>query len=65
MDILLRHKTIREQATRMNMLTALYDGNCVVCRSTCEAMRALDWRNRIEFVDLHESEGLAGRRLRI
>ena len=36
------------------MLTALYDGNCVICRSTCEAMRALDWRNRIEFVDLHE-----------
>ena len=37
------------------MLTALYDGQCVVCRSTCEAMRALDWRKRIEFVDLHES----------
>ena len=38
-----------------SMLTALYDGNCVVCRSTCEAMRALDWRKRIRFVDLHES----------
>ncbi|MCY3799265.1 MAG: DUF393 domain-containing protein [Chloroflexi bacterium] len=37
------------------MLTALYDGNCVVCRSTCGAMRALDWRKRIKFVDLHES----------
>jgi len=37
------------------MLTALYDGNCVVCRSTCETLRALDWRQRIEFVDLHES----------
>lgn len=37
------------------MLTALYDGNCAVCRSSCEAMRALDWRKRIEFVDLHES----------
>ena len=36
------------------MLTALYDGNCVVCQSTCETMRALDWRGRIEFVDLHQ-----------
>lgn len=39
------------------MLTALYDGNCVVCRSTCGAMRALDWRKRIKFVDLHEGAG--------
>ena len=38
------------------MLTALYDGKCVVCRSTCEAMQALDWRKRIEFVDLHERD---------
>ena len=35
------------------MLTALYDGNCVICQSTCETIRALDWRKRIEFVDLH------------
>ena len=38
------------------MLTALYDGNCVICQSTCETMRALDWLRRIEFVDLHEAE---------
>ena len=38
------------------MLTALYDGKCVICRSTCETMRALDWRRRIEFVDLHEAD---------
>jgi predicted DCC family thiol-disulfide oxidoreductase YuxK len=37
------------------MLTALYDGRCVICRSTCEAMRALDWRKRIAFVDLHDN----------
>jgi len=36
------------------MLTALYDGNCLVCRSTCEALRALDWLKRIHFVDLHD-----------
>ena len=43
------------------MLTALYDGNCVICQSTCASMRALDWRRRIEFVDLHESERWRGR----
>ncbi len=36
------------------MITALYDGNCVICQSTCETMRALDWLKRIEFIDLHE-----------
>ena len=35
------------------MLTALYDGNCLVCQSTCETMRALDWLRRIDFVNLH------------
>lgn len=35
------------------MLTALYDGNCVICQSTCDTMRALDWLKRIEFIDLH------------
>ena len=35
------------------MLTALYDGNCVICQSTCETLRGLDWLRRIEFVDLH------------
>ena len=35
------------------MLTALYDGKCVICKSTCETLRALDWLQRIDFVDLH------------
>ena len=38
------------------MLTALYDGNCVICRSTCETLRALDWLGRIEFLDLHGAD---------
>lgn len=38
------------------MLTALYDGKCVICQSTCGTLRALDWLNRIEFVDLHEAD---------
>ena len=43
------------------MLTALYDGNCAICQSSCATMRALDWRRRIEFVDLHESKLWRGR----
>ena len=34
------------------MLKALYDGNCLICRSSCETMCALDWLGRIEFVGL-------------
>ncbi len=41
------------------MLRALYDGKCVICRSTCETLRALDWLNRIEFVDLHRSPAMS------
>ncbi len=40
------------------MLTAYYDGKCVVCQSTCEVVRALDWRRRIKFVDIHDDAGL-------
>ena len=43
------------------MLTALYDGNCVICRSTCESLRALDWLRRIEFVDLHKADDASER----
>lgn len=46
------------------MLTALYDGNCLICQSTCASLRALDWLERVDFVDLHDhaswrSHGLA------
>ncbi len=37
------------------MLAALYDGKCLICRSTCGAMRSLDWLRRIEFIDVHEA----------
>ena len=43
------------------ILTALYDGNCIICRSTCETLRALDWRKRIEFVDLHKADAGSAR----
>lgn len=35
------------------MLVALYDGYCVICRSTRATIKALDWLNRVEFLDLH------------
>ena len=42
------------------MLTALYDGNCLICQSTCTTVRAFDWLKRIDFVNLHEDEAWRG-----
>lgn len=36
------------------MLTALYDGTCIVCQSTRGTIKALDWRHRVRFIDLHD-----------
>lgn len=36
------------------MLTAIYDGHCVICNTTRRIVRALDWFNRVEFLDLHQ-----------
>lgn len=33
---------------------ALYDGQCLVCKGTKRALLALDWRKRVQFVDLHD-----------
>lgn len=38
------------------MLTALYDGTCVICQSTRGTISALDWRHRIRFIDLQDRE---------
>lgn len=38
------------------MLTALYDGHCVICNTTRRLVRALDWFRRVEFLDLHLPE---------
>lgn len=35
------------------MVTALFDGRCVICQSTRRVVKALDWFNRVEFLDLH------------
>lgn len=36
------------------MITALFDGHCVICQSTRRTIIALDWFNRVEFLDLHD-----------
>lgn len=38
------------------MLTALYDGHCVICNTTRRLVRALDWFKRVKFLDLHQPE---------
>lgn len=35
------------------MVTAIYDGYCVLCNQTKRIVTALDWRNQVEFLDIH------------
>jgi predicted DCC family thiol-disulfide oxidoreductase YuxK len=43
------------------MVTALFDGRCVICQTTRRIIHALDWFNRVEFVDLHNQALVAAR----
>lgn len=43
------------------MVTALFDGYCVICQSTRKTINALDWFNRVEFLDLHEQDTVESR----
>lgn len=38
------------------MITALFDGYCVICQATRRVIKALDWFNRVEFLDLHQHD---------
>ncbi|MCY4020721.1 MAG: DUF393 domain-containing protein [Chloroflexi bacterium] len=38
------------------MLTALYDGRCIICQSTRGTISALDRRHRVRFIDLHDRD---------
>ena len=38
------------------MLTALYDGRCIICQSTRGTIKALDWRQRVRFIDLQDRD---------
>jgi predicted DCC family thiol-disulfide oxidoreductase YuxK len=35
------------------MITAIFDGRCVICQATRRVVTALDWRHRVEWLDLH------------
>lgn len=43
------------------MVTAIFDGYCVICQSTRRTVKALDWLHRVEFLDLHESAKVEAR----
>ncbi|TVR24377.1 MAG: DUF393 domain-containing protein [Anaerolineaceae bacterium] len=43
------------------MLNAIYDGQCVICNTTKRLVKALDWFNRVTFVDLHQHAVVAQR----
>jgi predicted DCC family thiol-disulfide oxidoreductase YuxK len=36
------------------MLRVAYDGQCVVCNGSRRLIEALDWLNRVEWIDLHD-----------
>lgn len=43
------------------MLTALYDGRCIICLSTRGTISALDWRHRVRFIDLQDGDAWQSR----
>jgi len=43
------------------MITALYDGHCVICQTTRRIIKALDWLHRVEFLDLHDAAAVMQR----
>lgn len=45
----------------MTRITAVFDGRCVICNQTRRIVSALDWRRRVEFLDLHRRDEVAAR----
>jgi predicted DCC family thiol-disulfide oxidoreductase YuxK len=43
------------------VLTAIYDGRCLICQTTRRLVSALDWRGWVQWLDLHEHETVAVR----
>ena len=41
---------------RQRTVSALYDGHCAFCRASRDMLRALDWRGRIAFIDMHSRD---------
>jgi predicted DCC family thiol-disulfide oxidoreductase YuxK len=45
--------SIRIIIRAVSMITVLYDGYCVICKQSKRIIQALDWQNRVEFLDIH------------
>ena len=45
-----------KDAGENKMLTAIFDGNCLICQSTRRTIEAMDWLDRITFIDLHDRQ---------
>ena len=43
----------------MSRLPVLFDGGCPMCRRTVRIIRALDWNDRLQFVDATNAEARA------
>lgn len=43
------------------MLTAIYDGHCVICNTSRRLVTTLDWRGRVQWLDLHDENTVAAR----
>lgn len=43
------------------MITALFDGQCVICQSSRRMIQSLDWFGRVEFLDLHNKISVRAR----
>jgi predicted DCC family thiol-disulfide oxidoreductase YuxK len=50
-------QTVRAQA----MVTAIFDGRCVLCQTTRALINRLDWLRRVEFLDLHQQHEVLAR----
>jgi predicted DCC family thiol-disulfide oxidoreductase YuxK len=43
------------------MTTAIYDGYCVLCQQSRRIVNALDWLNRVEFLNIHDWNEVSAR----
>ncbi|NOG48941.1 MAG: DUF393 domain-containing protein [Chloroflexi bacterium] len=46
---------------RQTAIVAVFDGHCVICHTTRRIVQALDWFNRVEFLDLHDQQQVRAR----
>jgi predicted DCC family thiol-disulfide oxidoreductase YuxK len=43
------------------VVTAIYDGYCVLCQQSKRMVEALDWLHRVEFLDIHDWQTVQAR----